>query len=120
MTHGPGLRQPTPPSPEQAERIIAAMADRIVERFHPLRVVLFGSRATGLADPWSDVDLLVVVEQAPNRRALTAQIYRELASFGLPKDVLVATPGILEEQAGLPGSLLRAALREGRTLYARG
>ena len=35
------------------------MVARIVRRFHPDRVILFGSHARGTAGPDSDVDLLV-------------------------------------------------------------
>ncbi|MCD6211638.1 MAG: nucleotidyltransferase domain-containing protein, partial [Sulfurovum sp.] len=35
------------------------MVDRIVERFQPDKVILFGSHARGEADPDSDIDLLI-------------------------------------------------------------
>lgn len=41
------------------EQIILAV-DRLVEKFHPQRIILFGSQARGMADDHSDVDLLVV------------------------------------------------------------
>ncbi len=42
---------------------IQHMVDRIVQRFHPVRVILFGSHARGTARPDSDVDLLVVCDR---------------------------------------------------------
>ena len=54
-----------------SEAIISTMVDRIVGRFGPSRVVLFGSQARGTAREGSDVDLLVVMGngggQAPHR-----------------------------------------------------
>ncbi len=41
---------------------IARMAGRIVKKFHPRQVILFGSHARGEAGPDSDVDLLVVMD----------------------------------------------------------
>jgi predicted nucleotidyltransferase len=38
------------------------MVERIVKRFSPEQVILFGSQARGDAGPDSDVDLLVVME----------------------------------------------------------
>ena len=35
---------------------ISVMLGRIVERFRPLQVILFGSHARGEAGPWSDVE----------------------------------------------------------------
>ncbi|MBH0185089.1 MAG: nucleotidyltransferase domain-containing protein, partial [Nitrospira sp.] len=44
------------------------MVRRIVERFHPERVILFGSHARGTAGPQSDVDLLVVMQAQGSKR----------------------------------------------------
>ena len=42
-----------------AAAYIPALTDRIVHRFNPLRVILFGSHARGDAQSDSDIDLLV-------------------------------------------------------------
>lgn len=47
------------------------MTDRIVKDFQPLRVLLFGSHARGDANPYSDIDLLIVFPQAPDKRQST-------------------------------------------------
>jgi len=39
---------------------IREMADRIIERFHPERIILFGSHARGNAGADSDVDLFIL------------------------------------------------------------
>ncbi len=44
-----------------SETFIPTMAERIVTRFQPLRIVLFGSHARDTASKWSDVDLLVIL-----------------------------------------------------------
>ena len=44
-----------------AQETISEMVRRIVERFHPEKIILFGSYARGTAGPDSDVDLLVVL-----------------------------------------------------------
>ena len=44
------------------ERTVARMVRRIVKRFSPEKVILFGSHATGRAGPDGDVDLLVVMQ----------------------------------------------------------
>ncbi len=41
--------------------LIAAVKDRIVQQLRPKKVVLFGSHANGTAEPESDIDLLVVL-----------------------------------------------------------
>ena len=46
-----------------SQTLIATMIARIVRRFDPSQVVLFGSQARGTADEWSDVDLLIVMTE---------------------------------------------------------
>ncbi|MBI4491333.1 MAG: nucleotidyltransferase domain-containing protein [Chloroflexi bacterium] len=99
--------------------LIAEMADRIVRRFHPLRVILFGSHARGQAGPHSDVDLLVVLPQVEDKRRATVEIRRALAGFPVAKDVVVTTPEEIARRGDLIGTVLRPALREGKVLYER-
>ena len=42
---------------------------RVVESFHPLRIILFGSATRGEFNPDSDVDLLVVMPEGTRRLA---------------------------------------------------
>ncbi len=53
----------TATSNSATENLIAAMTERIVQQFDPLRIILFGSQARGDAGPWSDVDLLIVLPE---------------------------------------------------------
>jgi predicted nucleotidyltransferase len=95
------------------------MVSRIVERFHPLRVVLFGSRARGTETPDSDVDLLVVLAHVDDKRRAAVEIRRALSDMPLCKDIIVTTPDEIVRRGNLPGSVLRPALREGTVLYER-
>ncbi|MFY4730924.1 nucleotidyltransferase domain-containing protein [Nitrospira sp. BLG_2] len=74
------------------QAVIAEMVRRIVERFHPERIILFGSHARGTAGPHSDVDLLVVMQPQGPKRRQAVEIYGLLAGMGVPKDVIVVTP----------------------------
>jgi predicted nucleotidyltransferase len=96
---------------------IGVIVDRIVQRVHPLRVVLFGSQARGTATAISDVDLLVVLSEAPDKRRVAVEIRRLLSDLPVSKDIIVTTPDEIARRGSLPGSVLRAALREGRVLY---
>ena len=65
------------------------MVNRIVERFHPWRVILFGSHARGDARSDSDFDLLIVAPSDKPRWRRTAPVYRLLAGLGAPKDIIL-------------------------------
>ena len=96
---------------------IAVMTERIVTQFDPLRIILFGSYARGQQTPDSDVDVLVVMPQAPDKRRLAIEIRQSLADVPLSKDIIVTTPDEIERRGDLVGTILRPALREGKALY---
>ena len=95
------------------------MVRRIVENFHPEKVVLFGSHARGSAKPESDVDLLVVMPISESRHSLRVKIRMHLHGLGITKDILVASPDEYEAYRDIPGTIVRAAHLEGRVLYDR-
>jgi uncharacterized protein len=97
--------------------LIPAATERIVERFQPLQVILFGSRAKGEARPDSDVDLLVVLSDIEDRQRVWGEIRHELREIGVSSDVVVATPEEIARRGNLVGRILRPALRDGRVLY---
>ncbi len=102
-----------------SEAIISTMVDRIVGRFQPARVVLFGSQARGTAKEWSDVDLLVVMDNVPNKRRVAVEIRRSLGDLPISKDIVIATPDEITRRGHVVGTVLRAALREGTIVYER-
>ncbi len=101
------------------EAIISTMVDRIVGRFDPSRVVLFGSHARGTAIESSDVDLLVVMGNGTDKRQTAVEIRRSLGDLPVSKDIVVATPDEIIGRGRVVGTVLHAALREGRVVYER-
>ena len=55
-------------------RAIRALAQIIAEKFDPEKIVLFGSYAYGHPKPWSDVDILVVMDTPEGPWPLTETI----------------------------------------------
>ena len=111
-----------PPSTEAvaiAREKIQEMVRRIVERFQPERIILFGSHARGAARADSDVDLLVVMPVSGSRRAQRLKIRTALSGIGVAKDIVLVTPEEIEQYRDLVGTIIRPALREGKVLYER-
>jgi predicted nucleotidyltransferase len=97
---------------------IENMVRRIVEKFHPQKVILFGSHARGTAGPDSDVDLLVVMAVTGSKRKQAVQIDLALADRDLPLDLIVITPEELDKYRDVVGHIVYPVLREGKILYA--
>ena len=99
--------------------IINETVTRLVSRFQPERIILFGSQARGTADSHSDVDLLVICRIDGGRRKLMVEMDRALSGLGFARDVIVVTPEEFERDKGIPGTIARPASQEGKVLYAR-
>ncbi len=104
---------------EKNQEKIRRMVQRIVDRFDPEKVILFGSYARGMAGPDSDVDLLVVMRVAGSRRKKATEIDRVLSDRDMPLDLIVITPEQFERDRNLIGTIVRPAVREGKLLYER-
>jgi len=100
------------------EEIVNQMARRIAEQFRPERITLFGSLARGEQTSDSDVDVLVVVRQVDDRRALRIAMRRAVNGMGLPKDIVVLTTDEFETKRNIPGTIAYPADKGGRVLYA--
>jgi predicted nucleotidyltransferase len=98
---------------------IRRMVRRIVEGFHPERIILFGSHARGTAGPESDVDLLVVMPVEGSRREKQVEIRLALRGLRVPKDIIVSTPEEFAWRKDAAGTIEYPAAREGKVLYAR-
>ncbi len=103
------------------EEWLPSVVERVVERFDPLKVVLFGSLARGEPNYDSDIDLLVVFDnvELENKRKLTIDIRRALAEIPVPVDIVVTDVDEIDRQGHIVGTVLRPALREGKTVYER-
>jgi uncharacterized protein len=105
-------------SDKHTEPVLQEIVRRVVEAFHPLRIILFGSAARGESKPDSDVDILVVMPNGTKRLETTQALH--LGLFGIPVsvDFLVATPADLEKHRENIGLIYKTILREGKELYA--
>jgi uncharacterized protein len=98
---------------------VRRVVEYIVEEVHPLRIILFGSRATGTARPESDIDLLVVMPEGTPCRETMVQLGSRIPEREVDVDLLVATPSLLERHRDNPGLVYRQILRTGREVFNR-
>ncbi len=108
---------------ELTQQTLEDMIQIIVKAADPEQVILFGSRSRGESHAASDIDLLIV-ESEPlgarrSRRKEMTKLWRALASFPFPKDILVYSREEVEYWRGSLNNVVAKALREGKVLYER-
>jgi predicted nucleotidyltransferase len=98
-------------------RLIRRFAREVAERFHPDRIILFGSHAYGTPHDDSDVDVLVVM---PCRNQLdTAFKIHSTILPPFPLDVIVRTPKEMSWRLREGESFLTEVVSKGKVLYEK-
>jgi predicted nucleotidyltransferase len=82
----------------------------------PARVILFGSWARGDAGPDSDLDFLVIERELGSKVDEMVRLRDALPPLGVPVDVLVVSQEHADDWADVQGTMVHAALAEGRVL----
>ena len=96
---------------------ISRIRERLVARFKPRLIILFGSQARRTADARSDVDLLVVCRVRRRRHDVVSAMYDALADLRIPMDLVVLTPEEYNVDRLIPGTIARPAWQEGKVIY---
>jgi len=113
LSHREGKKAMTP------DEAIQEITRRLVERFDPRRVILFGSRARGDAGERSDFDFMVLVDEVSDRFALVTAMYEAKRGVPVGCDFVVATEQEYERERETPGTVFYYADREKRVLHER-
>lgn len=100
------------------EATIIEAGRRLSEAAPGARVVLFGSQARGDAGPRSDLDFLVVEPDVENTAVESVRLRRALRGMRIFADVVVVRERDVEDWRDVRGSLIHAALADGRVLIA--
>jgi predicted nucleotidyltransferase len=98
---------------------IQAVVNRIAEKFNPDKIILFGSYAYGDPKPWSDVDLLVVMDTSLTPNQQRRAISRALAPKPFAMDIIIRSRRDLEERIPLGDWFLKEIVERGKLLYER-
>jgi uncharacterized protein len=99
---------------------IRPLLERIVARWHPQQVWLFGSRARGEAKPDSDWDLFIVVDDSAEDDELDPGIGRRLRrECGVRADVIPWRSSEFAEFRNTPNTLAYSVANDGLLLHER-
>ena len=103
------------------EQTIQDAVRRVVEAAHaPMKVILFGSYASGLATEASDLDLLVVERDVQDTGTEMIRLGDTLAHLAVGVDLLVYSEEEFNKRRHWCSTPVYWAVREGKVLYDRG
>jgi predicted nucleotidyltransferase len=98
-------------------RVIRRFARQVAEKFHPDKIVLFGSYAYGTPHEDSDVDILVIM---PTWNELSTAARISIAiDPPFPLDIIVRTPKAMKWRLEEGDSFLREITAKGKVLYEK-
>jgi predicted nucleotidyltransferase len=99
--------------------LLAKIVQRIVKQAHPIKIILFGSRARGDERPDSDIDILVVANSDEPRNRRSVPLYSVLSDIHVPMDIVVYRPDEVRDWSRVPQAFVSTAIREGTVLYEK-
>lgn len=100
------------------EQPFSEICRRLVDAYHPKRLILFGSQVWGTPDQDSDLDILVEVNETDEpvwKRARKG--YKALFGIGFPCDILVRTSEEIERDGAVPATLIHKIIADGRVIH---
>jgi len=100
-------------------RVIRALVSQIANKFSPDEIILFGSYAYGKPTPWSDVDLLVVMETPKGELETTLEIVESLPPTLFSLDILARNRQTIDHRKAIGDTFMREITSKGKMLYAR-
>lgn len=101
-----------------SDELIDEVGRRIAEAAPGATLVVFGSHARGEANKYSDLDLLVIEPDVENAAAESVRLRDVLGGLPSAIDVIVVSQTHADEWRDVRGSLVHAALSEGRVVAA--
>jgi predicted nucleotidyltransferase len=101
------------------ETIQIAVNRMVAAATSPARVILFGSYARGTADEGSDLDLMVIEQELPDKAAEYLRLRGALGRVapGVGVDLLIYPLSEYERRSQVPGTVLFEARLEGQILH---
>ncbi len=98
---------------------LSEVVERLAAKLRPERIILFGSYAYGKPTPDSDVDLLVILETNASATERYLAVSSLLYPRPFPVDILVRTPGEIEQALHTGDFFIKQIVSQGRVLYER-
>jgi predicted nucleotidyltransferase len=101
------------------QNVLNDAIDIIVKNFAPDKIILFGSRATGIVNQDSDYDLCILKSDLQHKRKTAQDVYKALIGLQFSVDVIVETPEKFAELKTNPFLIYGKIAENGEILYEK-
>jgi len=98
---------------------ITNLANKIVKKVSPEKIILFGSHAWGTPNKDSDFDFFVIQESKDSKRKRQLLLRTLLLDFNAPADILSYTYNEIKTREKKNDSFVKKVLKEGKVLYEK-
>ena len=99
---------------------IKPLVSKIVDKYSPDKIYLFGSYAWGNPTADSDVDLFIVKNTTESQRGRSRKLRSLLFGSGLPFDLFIYTPSEIKKRIDMGDFFINDIIEKGEVLYERG
>lgn len=99
------------------EQQIMEITKRVVDNYHPDKIILFGSYAYGNPTKDSDIDLLIVKDDDLPKIERNRKVRKYLRDLLIPVDVIVKTNSEFNKLKNIIGTVVYPAAKYGKVLY---
>lgn len=96
---------------------IERLKDEIVEKYHPEKIILFGSATKDGAAEVNDIDLLIIKKDVPHYGADRIRALYRLIDTDAAVDFLIYTPEEFERGRERGDPFVKEITQKGRVLY---
>lgn len=106
---------------ERIAKVISGLVERLIEKYKPDRIILYGSYAYGTPHKESDIDLLIVKETKDrpiDRRIAVRRLVSDIRKK-VPFSSLVVTPEELSNRLALGDDFFIEITQRGKVLYEK-
>ena len=100
-----------------AQEQIESVVQVIVERYEPMKIILFGSYAYGHPTKDSDLDLLIIKDGEASGIQRNRRVRNILKDFSIPIDVIVKSSQEFDMLKDVIGTVIYPANKYGKVVY---
>ena len=103
---------------EHVKNEINSILDQILKKYHPIKIILFGSAVLDSFNNDSDLDFLIIKDNVPHiGRDRSRELRRLLKERTLACDFLIYKQEEFDERFNMGDPFILSIIKEGKILY---